>query len=110
MWSIHGDVVHATQDFATVAGYIEKPLPFTMHRGDALHLVIAGAEMYDLWAGGRAFDSPKPLAEARADVPPGVYTIRFYFPNGKTHFAVHNVTFDRSAKIKRPQIKSDEHR
>jgi len=83
-----GDEVRATQNFAQVLAYLDRPLPDTVARGTALALALTTvatpahpADAFDLWSSerGLAATARAALVGGRADVDPGVYMLRIYF-------------------------------
>lgn len=96
--AIKGNKVLATQKFADVYAYIDEPLPATVKEGDALNLKATPAKP-DLNIPNRFYfynnkkdkvaAGPFPIEGAKADVKPGEYVLKFFFPNeDNTYFVI----------------------
>jgi uncharacterized protein YkwD len=92
-----GGCLYATQDFAAAWAFLDTPLAPAVAQGAAVTLLshpFAGsgeAREFDLWSAARGLRAspPAPPAGARLDAEPGIYRVRFYFPQpGPGRFAV----------------------
>jgi uncharacterized protein YkwD len=96
--AIKGQDVRATQNFAAAYAMTEQPVPLEVHVGDALNLTahsVAAApapDKFDFFSS----DKGTPLGGQRsiigatvpgpAEVPAGIYKLRFIFPTGMTYW------------------------
>jgi hypothetical protein len=90
------DEVRATQNFETVAGWTETPVPRSVRRGTALDLravAVSGPAIaeFDLWSEERGVKvfGPAPLVGAAIEAPHGTYVIRFYTPTSARRYTIH---------------------
>jgi hypothetical protein len=90
--------VRATQAFGEIFGLIEEPIPRYVRRGDILRLSSIRPmrgnprpEEFDVWSPSRRIKvlGPLPIAKTRIDTLPGVYKLRFYFPNGHRSYMIY---------------------
>ncbi len=88
--STNGHMIMATQNFAAVLAYIDSPVPALVNQNASLNLkagVLSGSvrkpTKYDFWISqiDRQVAGPFPIADAKAAVAPGIYKLRFYFPD-----------------------------
>jgi uncharacterized protein YkwD len=90
------DEVRATQNFSGVRAYLRTALPQTAATGAPVTLATEGAKpearMFDLQPVGKAAAEthPSPIADARLAAAPGVYRVRFYFPEDNGRFAIYD--------------------
>ena len=88
--STKGRKMMATQNFAAIIAYIDLPVPLKVSKGAELKLEatplttsVNKPNMFDFYMprkNKKAGDSLK-IANAKAEAPPGVYQLRFYFPD-----------------------------
>ena len=82
-----GGEIHATQVFGELWAVIDPPLPSQVRRGGEVLVQATGVDRvspqrFDL-AVGRQSSSPKALGNVILDEVPGLYRLRFYFPQGR---------------------------
>jgi len=95
--AVRGKLIMATQNFAKVAAYTDEPVSGWVRRGDKLNL--SATPVSEPKAPVKvAFFSPKldkQVGEAQnpslvaADIEPGVYHLRFYFPDEKGGYKLY---------------------
>ncbi len=92
----NGSEVRATQSFATISGLAAEPIPVAVARGSGLGLgPVSGpkgtAEKFDLWSArqGVKVAGPFDFEGASIDAAPGIYQLRFYFPDGPRSYSIY---------------------
>ena len=82
--------LRVTQNFAAVFAYTDTPAPLKVKRGEKLNLeatpvssTMRKPTMFDFFMSkkDRAAGEPMSISDAKADAPPGIYKLRFYFPD-----------------------------
>lgn len=96
--AVKGQDIRATQNFAAAYAMTEQPVPLLVHGGEALNLnarsVAAGPapDKFDFFSPdkGTAIGGQRSIAGASvpgaAEVPAGIYKLRFTFPAGMTYW------------------------
>ncbi|HKQ06945.1 MAG TPA: CAP domain-containing protein [Blastocatellia bacterium] len=86
--SVKGNDVEATQNFAAIRAETDQPVPLQVRAGESLSLVATPVsptprpEQFEFFSSdqGRAVGAAQKIAGGTANVPAGVYKLRFYFP------------------------------
>lgn len=86
--SVRGGELRATQNFAAVRAYTERPVPTYVSAGASLDLSSVPFDggpapaRYEYWIPGRGINTGEsyPLADGTVRPAAGVYKLRFYFP------------------------------
>ena len=82
--------IRVTQNFAAVFAYITAPVPLKVKRGEKLNLdatpvssSVRKPTLFDFYMSktDRAAGEAMSISSAKTDAPPGVYKLRFYFPD-----------------------------
>jgi uncharacterized protein YkwD len=96
--AVKGQDVRATQNFAAAYAMTEQPVPLQVHGGDALNLTAHSVaaqsppDKFDFFSPdkGAALGGPRLIAGASvptsAEVPAGIYKLRFIFPAGMSYW------------------------
>jgi uncharacterized protein YkwD len=89
--SIQGKEIRATQNFAEAVAFTDQPVPLQVNKGDTISLDVTSSagpkpDKYDFWVSskGLADGTPRAISDGRVDIGPGIYMLRFLFPDGKT--------------------------
>jgi len=89
--------VRLTQVFADIEGLTDSPVPVFVKRGELLRFAVrtltpgVTCDTFDVWRSrtGLRVLGPLPTSGGRIDVPPGLYTLRFYFWSADGRIAIY---------------------
>lgn len=93
-----GDHIMVTQKFAQVIAYTDKPVPDKIVQGEKLALdarpfsdSFKKPTKFDLYTpdNGKRIAGPFEISGAEVDAPPGIYTIRYFFPQDAGGFMLY---------------------
>lgn len=92
-----GSEVRLTQVMADIEGLIGSPVPMVVKRGGLLRFAVrtlahgVTCNAFDVWRSstGLRVLGPLPASGGRIDVPPGKYTLRFYFRSAGGRIAIY---------------------
>lgn len=95
--AVRNKKVTATQNFGNVYAYLDNPLPKKVHVNDFLDLkvtpdsptaVVPDKVDFIKVKSGRKVAGPFNIPGAKADIKPGTYDLRFYFPDDEYHWTI----------------------
>lgn len=90
--------IRATQTFASVAGWVHDEVPLSVREGSVLQVEAKPArgglpvpQLFDLWIPSRKAKAagPLPTEGGSIDVPPGLYSLRFYFETKPGKYTIY---------------------